>query len=255
MSIEHIALPLVGAFVVGVGAGYVGSLMVLRRMSLVGDALSHVALPGLAMALLINVNPLLGAFVALLIAVIGIWLLEQRTALPSETLVGIFFTLSLAAGLLLTPGHELLEALFGDISQVTSTDISITIAAVVVVATLLSRITHQLVLSIISPDLAKASGVNTRRINLLFLLAVALIVALGIKVTGTLLTGALVIIPAAAARNISSSLSQFMVISALFGALAGVGGVLAAYALGLAPGPIIVLTGGLVFVASLLVRK
>src|SRR3989338_4434937 len=107
--------------------------MILRRMSLVGDALSHVALPGIAIALLIGTNPFFGAFVALFLAVIGIWALEQKTELPPETLVGIFFTVSLSLGLLLTPEPELLEALFGDISKIGMFDLLITLILVAVI--------------------------------------------------------------------------------------------------------------------------
>ena len=119
-------LQLLVGTLIGLGSGYIGSFMVLRRMSLVGDALSHVALPGIAVALLLQINPFIGAFTALLLAILGIWTLERKTELPSETLVGIFFTLSLAVGLLLTPEPELLEALFGDISKIGVADAIIT---------------------------------------------------------------------------------------------------------------------------------
>src|SRR3989338_6265134 len=126
LNLNPLFLQFVIAILIGLGAGYVGSFMVLRRMSLVGDALSHVALPGIALSLLININPFFGAFAALFLAILGIWFLEKRTELPSETLVGIFFTLSLALGLLLTPEPELMEALFGNISKITTLDIIIT---------------------------------------------------------------------------------------------------------------------------------
>src|SRR3989338_1864148 len=122
-------LQLIVAVLIGIGAGYLGSFMVLRRMSLVGDALSHVALPGIALALIWNLNPFFGAFTVLFAATLGIWALERKTELPSETLVGIFFTLSLAVGILLVQDHELLEALFGDISSVTIPDLLITLAS------------------------------------------------------------------------------------------------------------------------------
>src|SRR3989338_10019251 len=93
-------LQLAVAALIGIGAGYLGSFMVLKRMSLVGDALSHVALPGIALALIWNLNPFFGAFTALFLATVGVWILERKTELPSETLVGLFFTLSLAVGLL-----------------------------------------------------------------------------------------------------------------------------------------------------------
>src|SRR5438552_16654861 len=100
---SNIIIELVAAVLVALGAGYIGSFMVLRRMSLVGDALSHVALPGIAISLMLSINPFIGAFIALFIAILGIWILEKNTDLPSETLVGIFFTISFALGLILTP--------------------------------------------------------------------------------------------------------------------------------------------------------
>src|SRR3989344_5401195 len=115
--INEFLYPLIVSAFVGLASGYLGSLMVLRRMSLVGDALSHVALPGLALGLLFHFNPFLGAFGVLFLSIIFIWLIENKTKLPTETLVGIFFTLSLAIGLIITPEPELLEALFGDVSK------------------------------------------------------------------------------------------------------------------------------------------
>src|SRR3989344_377329 len=110
----------------GLGAGYLGAFMVLKRMSLVGDVISHVALPGIAIALMFQVNPFFGAFGTLFLAILGIWLLEKNTEIPSETLVGIFFALSLAIGILITPEPELLEALFGDITGIARPDVAIT---------------------------------------------------------------------------------------------------------------------------------
>jgi zinc transport system permease protein len=240
---------------IGLGAGYLGAFMVLRRMALVGDALSHVALPGIAAALMFQVNPFIGAFTALLIAIIGIWQLEKRTILSSETLVGIFFTISLALGLLLTPEPELLEALFGDISNIGIQDFWITLALSAVVLIVMRRITKGLLLSTISKDLSKAMGIKADRINLLFLILVATIVALGLKVTGTLLMGSLVIIPAAAARNIGISLRHYTWSASLFGALSALWGIVIAHHFSLPPGPIVVLVSGLIFAATLPFRE
>ena len=108
---EFNTLQLVSAVFVGLASGYLGSFMVLKRMALVGDALSHVALPGVALGLLFNFNPILGAFITLFAGIIGIWLIENKTELPAESIVGLFFTFALAVGLLITPDEELLEAL------------------------------------------------------------------------------------------------------------------------------------------------
>jgi zinc transport system permease protein len=244
-------LQLTVAILIGIGAGYLGSFMVLRRMSLVGDALSHVALPGIALALIWDFNPFLGAFAALFLATIGIWVLERKTELPSETLVGIFFTLSLAAGLLLTPEPELLETLFGDISKINGSDLFITIASVGIIIAIISAINRDLIISTLSKDLARSMKVPVDKINFIFLIMVSLIVALGLKVAGTLLMGSLVIIPAAAAKNISTSISRYIFFAMLFGALSSIGGIFAANFLSIPAGPAIVLTGGLIFLITL----
>ena len=240
---------------VGVAAGYLGSFMVLRRMALVGDALSHVALPGIALALLFHVNPFLGAFFFLFIAVVAIWAIEEKTNLPTEALVGVFFTFSLAIGVLLTPEPELLEALFGDVSNVAPFDALLTVVLSFLILSTAFWLKKDLLISTISRDLAESAKVNVKRSNLLFLLLVALVVALGVKVVGTLLMGALVILPAVAARNMALRFRGFSLLSAVFGALSAVlgGGIAAVY--NLPPGPIIVLVAAAFFFVSLAFRK
>ncbi|MBI2057887.1 MAG: metal ABC transporter permease [Candidatus Yanofskybacteria bacterium] len=244
----------VGAFV-GLASGYLGSLMVLRKMSLVGDALSHVALPGLALGLLFHFNPFLGAFAALFTSIVFIWLIENKTKLSTETLVGIFFTLSLAVGLIITPEPELLEALFGDISKTSAPDAVIAIMLSLVAIFIVRRVYNKLVLGTISDDLAKSVGIKTKKIDFVFLLVVALIVALGIKVVGTLLMGALVIIPAAASKNISRNLGSYAGLSALFGLLSSLAGIYLSSAIKFAPGPLVVLTSAAIFFISLAFKR
>lgn len=245
---------IVGALI-GLGAGYVGSFMILRRMSLVGDALSHVALPGIAIGLLFHFNPFFGAFAALFLAILGIWILEKKTELPLETLVGIFFTSSLALGLLLTPEPELLEALFGDITKIGMFDLVLTLVLVAGIFITMFKISDSLMLGIISKDLTQSMGIKLNRTNFLFLIMVSIIVALGLKVAGILLMGSLVIIPAAAAKNISINLSKYTLLGSLFGAISAFIGILIANQYGLQPGPIVVLVGGAIFLVTLLFKK
>jgi len=252
---NSLLLQLVTGSLIGLGAGYVGSFMVLRRMSLVGDALSHVALPGIALSLLLNINPFFGAFTALFVAIVGIWFLEKKTELPSETLVGIFFTLSLAIGLLLTPEPELLEALFGDITKITTLDLIITVVLVGIIIFVIRKISNGLMLGIISKELAMALKIPIHKINFIFLLLVVFVVALGLKVAGTLLMGSLVIIPAAAAKNIAVNLSSYSWWSILFGALSAIVGIILAQYFGIEPGPTIVLTAGVIFLATLFFKQ
>ena len=166
-------------------------------MALVGDALSHVALPGLALGILFNFNPFIGAFAFLAASVIATWYLQKSTTLPVEAIIGVLFVLALAIGILITPRVDLLEALFGDVSKITLADTVITVLVSLFVIFVTRRIYDKLAITMISKELAVASRIKVERINLIFLLLVAIIVAVGIKEVGTLLVGALVIVPAA----------------------------------------------------------
>ncbi len=252
---NYFLIQLATGILIGLGAGYVGSFMVLRRMSLVGDALSHVALPGIAVALLFKINPFFGAFAALFLAINLIWLLEKKTELPSETLVGIMFTLSLALGFLLTPEPELLEALFGDISKINLFDLWLTLSLTIIIILVIKQISERLMLGIISKELAQALKIPINRINFIFLFLVAFIVALGVKVAGTVLTGSLVIIPAAAAKNVSVNLAQYNKLSLIFGGLSSLLGILIANYFGISPGPTIILSAGAIFLGTLMFKK
>lgn len=255
MITSPLFLQLVVGVLTGIGAGYLGSFMILKRMSLVGDVISHVALPGIAIALIFKINPFLGAFATLFLAVTGIWFLERKTEIPSETLVGIFFALSLAVGILITPEPELLEALFGDISNIGLLDVLITVTMTMVIFFTMSKIYRGLTLSVVSKELAQSMGIKVSKTSFLFLLMVAIIVALGLKVTGTFLMGALVIVPAAASKNTSLSLASFTKLAALFGGISALGGILFASHFNLHPGPIVVLASGVIFLITLLFKK
>lgn len=253
---QSLLFSLITAGVVGAAAGYLGSIMVLRRLALAGDVLSHVALPGIGIALIYGLNPFLLAFVFLFAASWVIWLLEKKTRVPTEALVGILFVASLAVGVMLIPElEELGEALFGDISKINLFDAGLAVLLSVLVFVVGAKIYKGLVLGTISEDLAIANGVKLRKINLLFLTLVAAVVALGVKVVGTLLMGALIIVSGTAAKNLSRSISRYAFLSAVFGLVSAPSGLLIARAYDLPPGPIIILIGVGIFLLSLIARK
>lgn len=252
---EGLVYSLTAAVFVGSAAGYIGSLMVLKRMALVGDALSHVALPGLALGLLFNFNPFIGAFAFLFAAAIVTWYLERSTTLSVESIIGTLFVLALAIGILITPAPDLLEALFGDITKVTLTDaLTAAILSTAVIAT--TRLLYgKIVLGLMSEELAVSTGINVSRVNFLYLLLVALVVASGIKLVGSLLVGALVIIPAAATKNVSNNLRAYSTLSGIGGVASAFTGVLLGEYLGIPAGPLVVLSGTAIFLGALLVRR
>lgn len=258
MPFDAFIYSIITGIFVGIAAGYLGSLMVLEKMALVGDALSHVALPGLAIGYLYGFNPFIGAFAFLFTSAIVIWHIRRVTRLPFETIVGAMFTLALAVGIILLPDHEsLLEALFGDITQVTW-EYSLIAAALSIVGILITKkIYKKLILGMISEDLGTSKGINVAKINLVYLLVVSLIVAIGIQITGTLLVGFLVIVPAAAAKNASSNLRRYTLLSAIIGLVSTCSGIIIANAFNLGTtfvGPLIVFSGVTIFIITVLIK-
>lgn len=244
------AWSLVAAGAVGAAAGYVGSLMVLRRMALVGDALSHVALPGLAIGLLLGFAPTVGAFAFVLTAAVLTWYIERSTRLPVDAIVGVLFVLALAVGVLLTPNPDLLEALFGSVAAVSPLAAVITLVISALVILLLRGIYRPVVLSVISPDLASSSGVRVNAVSLLYFALVSTTVAVGIQVSGTLLAGALVVVPAVGAKLVGRDLRAFAAWSVVFGVGSAVGGTALAFGMSIPPGPLVVVVGVSLFLAS-----
>jgi len=255
MITDNLIFLLLAGGLFGAVSGYLGSFMVVKRMSLVGDALSHVALPGIAIALTFGVNPMIGAFTTLLIATIGIWYFSEHSEVYPEALVGVFFTASLALGLLLTPEPDLLEALFGNLDKITVLDGVVVVIATFVIFVITKIISKKIILGVVSEDLAKSQGINMPKINLIYLLMVAMVVALGVKFLGTLLTGAMVIIPAVSARNLAKNINSFQTLSILFGVTSSVIGIILAKAFSFSSGPIIVLTSIAIFLISYIFKN
>lgn len=247
---------IITAVFVAASASLLGSFAILKRMALVGDALSHVALPGIALGLIFNFNPFLGAIIFLFSAVLGIWFLEYKSKLSVETIIGVFFTASLALGAIITPEHELIEALLGNISALSLKEsiISVVLSIGLIVSLLL--IHKRLALNMVSQEMAQSAGIKNKRLEFAYLMIFALAVALGIRFVGALLMGSLVIIPAASAKNISRSLHNFMSLSVAFGVFSAALGIyIASIYDNMAPGPIFILISSIIFIISLIIRQ
>jgi ABC-type Mn2+/Zn2+ transport system permease subunit len=241
------------AVFIGAASGAIGSFVLLRRLALVGDALSHVALPGIALALAYRLDPFWGVLGFIVPAAALVWWLEQKTHLHPETLVGLLFTTSLAIGIMTIPQLEIFESLFGGFPRLSLPALfGISIAAAALIATTL-LLAPRFLFSIV------ASGICTprarRRSDLLLLLIFATVVSLGIKLVGTLLMGALTIIPASVARNVTVSIRHYMLWSTLIGGLMTAVGAFASHRFGWLPGPTIVLFGSGLFVLSLALSR
>src|SRR2546430_6992838 len=157
-----------------IAAGLVGSFALMKRMSLAGDVVSHIALPGLGIAFLLKINPMLGAAVALFLGTILIWHLQKRATMTTDVAIGVIFTAALAIGTVLTPSEDLIEALFGGFQSPTFFWFLAGIVAVAVVIGFVMMSRHRLILSLVSAGLAGATSVNGPLLNLFFLRVVCL---------------------------------------------------------------------------------
>ena len=253
MTIDPNAIAL--SVAAGAAAGLVGCFAVMRRMTLAADAISHIALPGIGLALLLRIHPILGGATALLVGTFLVWGIENRTRLATETVIGVVFSTALAIGSLITSGEELIEALFGGVGHLTTMEASVgfVLAFGVIVFVLWQR--HRLVLALVSPEIAHTTGINVQRLNLYFLLVFALTIALGLRYLGVLLVGSLVIIPAATAKRLARSLPGMLAISVAVSIASTTLGTWLSLSLHRTPGAMIVLVAASFFLLSLLRRS
>jgi ABC-type Mn2+/Zn2+ transport system permease subunit len=247
--------PLILAAAMAVAAGLVGCFAVMRRMALAADALSHVALPGISIALALHVNPLFGATTMLFFGALLVWSLDNHSRAGTETIVGVVFSAALAVGSMMTSGDNLIDVLFGSPVAISRAEEIVGIAATALVIAFVIGRKDALVLAVVSPDIARTAGVNVRLLNLLYLEMFALTVALGLRYLGVLLMGSLIIIPAATARRLSQSLNQMLLIAAMASVVATVAGSLVAVRLHRETGPMIVSLSAAGYLLSLFSRR
>jgi ABC-type Mn2+/Zn2+ transport system permease subunit len=236
-------------------AGLVGCFAIMRRMSLAADPLSHVALPGIGVALALRIHPLFGAAAMLFLGALLIWGLERKTKLATETVIGVVFSAALAAGSLMSSGEELIEALFGGAGKPTFGELAFGLPAALVVVFFILKWKSPLVLNLVSPEIARTSGINVARLDLLFLETFALTIALGLRYLGALLMGSLIIIPAATAKRMARTLTGMLVWAVGIAVVDTVLGTIVARFIHRPTGPVIISVATGLFLLSLLRRQ
>ncbi|NQV48328.1 MAG: metal ABC transporter permease [Rhodospirillaceae bacterium] len=246
-------------------AGPLGSFVVWRRMAYFGATLSHSALLGIALGLLVGAEPMLGVIVVcLVVALILGFGHRRRTAILSEdTLLGILAHGTLAMGLVAAAfldsvRLDLTSYLFGDILAITTSDLVWLYGVAVTVAVILGLIWRPLLAATVHEELALVEGVPVQALKLGYMLMLAAVVALAMKVVGILLVTSLLIIPAAAARPLARTPEQMAVLASICGGLSVFGGLAASYIADTPSGPSIVVAALVLFICSqsvLAIRK
>jgi zinc transport system permease protein len=251
----------VRALAAGVGlaitAGPLGCFVVWRRMAYFGDTMAHSALLGVALSLLLNLNLLLSVFAVAAAVSVLLILLQRRGGLSADALLGILSHATLAIGLVLVSFMywvriDLISFLFGDILAVTKSDIDLIWGGGILVLLALVKLWRPLMASTVNPELAEAEGMEPEKTRLYFMLLMALVIAIAMKVVGIMLITSMLIIPAATARRFSSTPEAMAVIASLLGVVAVCGGLFGSLHFNTPSGPSIVVAALCLFVIGLL---
>jgi len=237
--------------------GPLGSVVVWRRMAYFGDTLAHAALLGVALAIAVEQLPMAGVgVIGVLIAVLLFWL-EKQGDLSTDTLLGILSHSALATGLILLSviqaqgfNINLMSYLFGDLLAVGAFDLVLMYGSVMIILLVFSQILSPLISISINEELARIDGIAVEKIRFIFMILLALVIAVALKVVGILLITALLIIPAATARLYSKSPKQMVMLSVLVAIAAVVLGLLASLGWDFPTGPAIVVSASCLFFVS-----
>ena len=254
---DFLVRALIGGIGVAVVAGPLGAFVVWRRMAYFGDTLAHSALLGVALGFLLGINPSVTVIVVCaVLAVVLVLLQRQQRFLASDTLLGILAHASLSLGLvalafLETLRIDLLSLLFGDILAVSTGDLAWIYGGGGAALGLLVWIWRPLLAITVHEDLARVEGVPVTAVRLAFMLLIAIVIAVALKIVGVLLITSLLIIPAAAARRFATTPEQMAALAALVGALAVAGGLAGSWVWDTPSGPSIVVAAAALFALSL----
>lgn len=249
------------ALIAGIGlaltAGPLGCFVVWRRMAYFGDTMAHSALLGVALSLLFSINLTVSVFFVAAMVSVLLLLLQRRQALSADALLGILSHSTLAIGLVMVAFMtwvriDLIGFLFGDILAVTPADIAIVWGGGAFVLAVMAWLWRPLLASTVNAELAEAEGLRPERARLIFMLLMALVIAIAMKIVGIMLITSLLIIPAAAARRFSATPERMAVLASLIGALAVAAGLFGSLHYDTPSGPSIVVAALVLFIGSLM---
>ncbi|AXQ47804.1 metal ABC transporter permease [Pseudomonas vlassakiae] len=257
---------LLAGLMIGPVLGGLGTLVVVKRFAFFSEAVGHAALTGVAIGILLG-EPYTGPYGSLFgyCLLFGILLnfLRNRTGLAPDTLIGVFLSVSLALGaslLLMLAGkinvHILENVLFGSVLTVSSQDLLVLGIVAMLVLALALPLYNRIMLASFNPQLAAVRGVAVKVLDYLFVVLVTLVTVASVKVIGAILVGALLVIPAAAARLVSQSLKGFFFVAVLIASLSTLLGILLPIMLDLPvpSGAAIILVAGICFALAALAR-
>lgn len=250
---------LIAGVIVAIVCAVLGVFLVLKRLSLIGDGLSHVAFGGIALGFLLGINPIISALVLCILAGLVIHKLQFSAKVPGETSIGILIALGLGLGVVIISiakgfTTDLFSYLFGSILTVTQFDVMLTAILGVAVLILITLFYKQLQFIAFDEEGALACGVPARALNIMLNVLAAITIVVSIRIVGIMLVSALIVVPVAAALQIARSFFQTVVYAISFALISVIAGLFLSYYLDLAAGGIIVLCAVALFCVVLLIK-
>ncbi|GAA3714484.1 metal ABC transporter permease [Salinicoccus jeotgali] len=253
---DYLQKALITSIMVGIISGVIGSFIVLRGMSLMGDAISHAVLPGIAISYMLGISYFYGAVVAGVIAAVGIGGISQNSRIKTDASIGIVFSTALALGIILITkaqsATDLTQILFGNVLHVRTSDMWITAGVSLLVIIIIVVFYKELLIATFDETMARVYGLNTRFIHYGLMVLLTLVAVASLQTVGVILVVSLLITPASTAYLLTNRLSIMIVLSSIFGASAAVVGIYYSYMHDLPSGPIIAIASAILFVLVLI---
>ncbi|EOB8283371.1 metal ABC transporter permease [Staphylococcus aureus] len=250
---------LITSIIVGIVCGTVGSLIVLRGLSLMGDAMSHAVLPGVALSFLFGIPMFVGALITGMIASIFIGYITSSSKTKPDAAIGISFTAFLASGIiiisLINTTTDLYHILFGNILAITNSAFLTTIVIGSIVLILIIIFYRPLMISTFDPTFSRMSGLNTTLLHYFVMLLLSLVTVASIQTVGIILVVALLITPASTAFLISKKLYSMMIIASLISVISSIVGLYYSYIYNIPSGATIVLCTFVIYIITLFFTK
>ncbi|SHE09687.1 ABC transporter of metals [Chlamydia abortus] len=245
---------LLTSIMVGIICGVIGCFIILRGMALMGDAISHAVLPGVAISYMLGINFFIGAVIAGILTAVGIGFVSQNSRIKNDISIGIMFTFAFALGIilitLLKSSTDLYHILFGNVLAVRASEMWFTLIIGIVVIGTIYLFYKELLVSTFDPTMSAAYGLPNRLIHYILMTLLTMVTVASLQTVGIILVVAMLITPAATAYLLTNRLWIMIYLSSLFGVISSIAGMYISYVYNLASGASIVIVATVLFFAA-----
>ena len=239
--------------------GLLGTMVVSNRMAFFSDSIGHGAFTGIAIgALFGGLQPLVGAVLFSAVFAVVITVIKNKSKASTDTIIGVFSSTAVALGLILLSSggfNKYSTYLVGDLLSISPVELLLLLVSFILVIVLWLLIFNRVLLISINQSLAASRGINTLLVDIFFTIAIAVIVTITIQWVGLLIINSLIVLPAAASRNVTRNMRQYHAVSVGISMFSGISGLIASYYMDTATGATIVLIAAVIFFALFFIRK